>query len=122
VAAEQMEAAMSDVRKFHFEQLNRKPPPAMGEKWEIDEGVYGHFLESFGPPLGWTGPEGHSESFYSSEFESDDVTTKYTREGDRYFCEFAEYPGGQQAMVDEMQEQSDRLLGKPGTPDYVFNR
>jgi hypothetical protein len=118
----QQEMMMTDVRKFHFEQVNRKPPPAVGEKWEIDKAEYWYALESFCPPLGWTGPEGHSESFYSREFRDDVITKKFTREGDRYFCEFAEYPGGQQAMVDEMQERSYQLLGKPGTPEYVFNQ
>src|SRR4051794_15950447 len=109
---------MSDVRKFHFQQLNRAQPP-IGERWEINEDVYCEFLDMFCPPLRWTQtPTG--ASFYNPEFDSDDVTTKYTKEGDRFFCEFAEYPGGMDGMLDETQEWSDRLLSKPGTPGYVF--
>src|SRR5271156_902817 len=39
------------------------------------------------PPLAWQGG-----SFYMSEFTFGDITAKYTKEGDRYFCEFAHYP------------------------------
>jgi hypothetical protein len=55
---------MLDVRKFHFEQLNRNPQPPVGERWEINKGVYWYFLESFCPPLGWAEtPTGASFEF-----------------------------------------------------------
>jgi hypothetical protein len=61
-------------------------PPLTGVRWEIDKETYREFLEVL-PPLA------HSDdSFYRSEFTFSDVTTKYTKDGDRYYCEFARYP------------------------------
>jgi hypothetical protein len=61
-------------------------PSLIGARWQIDERIFNEFLELL-PPLGWNG-----SSFYMSEFCFSDITTKYTREGDRYFCEFARRP------------------------------
>ena len=58
----------------------------IGRRWEIDAAIYEEFLDML-PPLGWRG-----DSFYMSEFTSGDITNKFTREGDRYFCEVATYP------------------------------
>lgn len=57
----------------------------LGKRWEIDKETYWEFLEVL-PPLA------HRDgSFYLSEFMFDNITTKYTKEGDRYYCEFARY-------------------------------
>lgn len=61
-------------------------PSLIGARWQIDERIYHEFLEML-PPMGWSGG-----TFYMCEFTFSDITTKYTREGDRYFCEFAHYP------------------------------
>jgi hypothetical protein len=39
------------------------------------------------PPLAY-----RDGSFYLSEFTFHDITTKYTKEGDKYYCEFAHWP------------------------------
>lgn len=96
-----------EIRKTHFERLNgyrnsqeyadyatrigaEAPqgdlPSLIGNRWEIDEETYMEFLEML-PPLGWKGG-----TFYMSEFSFDDITAKYSKDGDRYFCEFARYP------------------------------
>jgi hypothetical protein len=78
-------------------------PSLLGERWEIDEETYQEFLEVL-PPLAHQGG-----SFYLSEFTFGNITTKYTREGDRYYCEFATY-----------QPQSERPAETPwGHPDSV---
>lgn len=59
----------------------------VGHRWEITEEIYDEFLDML-PPLGWQGG-----AFYMREFTFDDITTKYSREGGRYFCEFARYLG-----------------------------
>ena len=58
----------------------------IGRRWEIDAAIYDEFLEML-PPLGWRG-----DTFYMSEFTFGDITSKFSREGDRYFCEVATYP------------------------------
>ena len=58
----------------------------IGDRWEIDEEIYMDFLEML-PPLGWQGGV-----FYMCEFSFDDITAKFTKEGDRFYCEFARYP------------------------------
>jgi len=96
-----------EIRKHHFERLNsyrnsaeyaayaRKigdevpdgPLPAfVGNRWEIDKAVHDEFLNVL-PPLDRKG-----DTFFMSEFCFDDITTKYSKEGDRYYCEFARYP------------------------------
>lgn len=91
-----------DLRKRHFERLKSYGhsreyaeytgapaeglPSLIGDRWEIDEETYRQFLEVL-PPLSWRG-----DTFYLSEFTFGDITTKYTREGDRYYCEFARWP------------------------------
>lgn len=61
-------------------------PSLLGKRWEIDEDIFMEFLEVL-PPLGFNG-----RSFYLSEFEFGDITTKYTREGGKYYCECARWP------------------------------
>ena len=96
-----------DIRRNHFARLNAYAnsaeyaeyarsigaevppgdlPPLIGNRWEIDREIYNEFLEML-PPLGWRGG-----AFYMSEFSFDDITAKFSREGDKYYCEFARYP------------------------------
>ncbi len=74
------------AQRIGTEAPQGKLPHLLGNRWEIDSEIYHHFLEIL-PPLGWRGG-----SFYLSEFSFGDVTTKYTREGDKYYCEFARFP------------------------------
>src|SRR5271163_4930279 len=60
-------------------------PSLIGKRWEIDCEIYEEFLGML-PPMGW-----RNGSFFMCEFSFGDVTAKYTREGDKYFCEFARY-------------------------------
>lgn len=66
-------------------------PSLLGERWEIDEAIYDEFLNML-PPLGWRG-----DVFYVSEFTFDDITVKFSKEGDQYFAEHARYPARQTA-------------------------
>ncbi len=61
-------------------------PSLIGDRWEIDRDLYEEFLEML-PPLGWKGG-----TFFMSEFSFGDITSKFTKEGDRYYCEHAHYP------------------------------
>lgn len=95
-----------ELRTRHYERLNdyrnsleyqQSPccfdkregdfPSLLGARWEIDRDIYEDFLEML-PPLGWRGGV-----FYMREFSFDDITTKFSKEGDRYYCEFARFPG-----------------------------
>lgn len=67
------------------------------------------------PPLAY-----NNGSFYLSEFTFGDITTKYTKEGDRYYCEFARYPERKQEPTqwaiyigsrELAKEMNDPLLG-----------
>jgi len=96
----------TETRKHHFERLNSyrnsveyaeyareigadvpqgQLPSLLGDRWEIDDEIYHEFLEML-PPLGW-----RNGSFFMSEFSFGDITAKFTREGDKYFCEFARW-------------------------------
>jgi hypothetical protein len=73
----------------HYERLNVYPnTPTIGDKWEIDEETWWYFFEIL-PPYGYRGIPG-GEEFYMSEFYTGNITTKYSRIGDRYYCEWAE--------------------------------
>ncbi len=61
-------------------------PSLIGNRWEINEEIFWYFLEIL-PPLSYK-----NGCFYMSEFCFDDITTKYTQEGDKYYCEFARLP------------------------------
>lgn len=61
-------------------------PSLIGNRWQIDADIYHEFLEVL-QPMGWK-----DGTFYIREFSFGDITAKFTREGDRYFCEFARYP------------------------------
>ena len=93
-----------DIVAEHYRQLNAyKDDPAysmdagyeeraaffagtVGRKWEINEAIYDEALDML-PPLAWRG-----DSFYFAEFLFDDITHRFSREGDRYFCEVAYFP------------------------------
>ena len=60
----------------------------LGKRWEITKELYWYFLEIL-PPVRWTGVNSSRESFYMSERLSGNITSKYSREGDRYFHERA---------------------------------
>ena len=68
-------------------------PSLIGDRWEIDNETYREFLEVL-PPLAVRG-----NSFYLSEFTCGDITTKYTHEGDRYYCEFARVPAQRERVA-----------------------
>lgn len=108
------------LRQHHFERLNAyrhsteyadyarsigSSPPAgdlpslIGNRWEIDKAIYDEFLEML-PPLGWRGG-----TFYMREFTFDDITTKFTKEGEKYYCEFARWP---ERVVRVSGEQGER--------------
>lgn len=59
-------------------------PTLIGARWAIDERIYNEFLNIL-PPLNWRGG-----SFLMREFTFGSITAKYTKEGDRYFCEFVD--------------------------------
>jgi hypothetical protein len=102
-----------ELRKNHFARLNSyqhsaefaeyakavgdeipqgNPPSLIGNRWEIDADIYMEFLEVL-PPMGWRGG-----SFYLSEFSFGDITAKFTKEGDKYYCEYARYPQRQRSQ------------------------
>jgi len=62
-------------------------PSLLGVRWRIDERIYNEFLEIL-PPMRWRGG-----SFLICEFVFGSITTKYTREGDSYWCEFFDAKG-----------------------------
>ena len=68
-------------------------PSILGNKWEINEEIYHEFLGML-PPMGW-----RNGAFYMCEFSFDDITTKFTKAGDRYSCEFARFPERKQTPV-----------------------
>jgi hypothetical protein len=95
-----------EIRKRHYKRLNdyrdsveyqassccyQKPTAPLktliGDRWEIDEEIYDDFLNML-PPMGWRGG-----AFYMSEFTFDDITAKFSKEGGKYWCEFARFPG-----------------------------
>ena len=84
-------------------------PSLIGDRWEIDEETYREFLEVL-PPLAYRG-----NSFYLSEFSFGDITTKYTREGNSYYCEFARWPERRWAIHYQdrefAREHGDPVLG-----------
>lgn len=117
---------MTDIRTRHFERLNSYRnsaeyaqyareigadvpqgdlPSLIGNRWEIDEQTYREFLEML-PPLGW-----RSGSFYLSEFTFGDITTKYTKDRDKYYCEFARFP--------ERKPPAETPWGHPDTIEQI---
>jgi hypothetical protein len=79
------------ARSIGAEVPHGELPSLLGNRWEIDKAVYDEFLGML-PPLGWKGG-----SFFMSEFSFDDITAKFSKDGDRYYCEFARYPARDQA-------------------------
>lgn len=68
-------------------------PSLIGNRWEIDGDTYHEFLGML-PPL-----EQRGDSFYLSEFTFNDITTKYTKDGDKYYCEFARFPAREESRT-----------------------
>jgi hypothetical protein len=96
-----------ELRKNHFARLNNyrhsaeyaeyakligAPVPEgdlpclLGHRWEIDKEIYDEFLGML-PPVNW-----RRGAFFLSEFTFDDITTRYSMDGDKYYCEFARFP------------------------------
>lgn len=73
-------------RRKHFTMLNSLLK-RVGLKWEINRDLYLEFLGIL-PPLDYR----NDGSFYMREFCSGRMTTRYTIENGRYYCEFANYP------------------------------
>jgi|GEM_PF-2982443 len=73
------------------------PPSLVGNRWRIDEEIDNEFPNVL-PPLGWKGGSSHM-----SEFSFGDIITRYTKEGDEYYCEFARYPSRQQARTSPVE-------------------
>ena len=103
-----------EIRKHHFDRLNSyrnsaeyaeyaktigaDVPPGdlpnlIGNRWEIDSAIYDEFLGVL-PPLAYRG-----NAFFMSEFSFGDITTKFSRDGDKYYCEFVHWPERKQAPV-----------------------
>jgi hypothetical protein len=61
-------------------------PSLLGQRWEITAELYDEFLNML-PPMGWRGGV-----FFMCEYTFDDITSRFSREGERYFCEHAPYP------------------------------
>ena len=74
-----------------YEKLTGELKTLLGDRWEIDEEIYDDFLNML-PPLGWRGG-----AFYMCEFCFDNITTKFSKEGGKFYCEFARYPAGRAA-------------------------
>ncbi len=85
-------------------------PSLIGRRWEIDEETYWEVLEVL-PPLGHRGG-----SFYLSEFTFGDITTKYTKESDRYYCEFVHYPERKQAQAVQTPWGASGAVGRRERP------
>lgn len=95
-----------DVRTEHFRRLNdyqgtveyaefrrsigEPAAPAtrrlVGQRWEINVAIYDEFLNMM-PPLLWRGG-----TFYTPEALLEGIHAKFSREADRYFCEYARLP------------------------------
>jgi len=61
-------------------------PSLIGKRWEVTGEIYDEFLDML-PPVAFDGSR-----FYMSEESFDGYRAKFSREGDRYYCEFARYP------------------------------
>ncbi len=104
-----------EMRKRHYERLNSyrhsaeyaqyanligaeaprgELPSLLGIRWEIDSEIYHEFLDML-PPLGWRG-----NTFFMSEFCFDDITTKFSKDGNKFYCEFARYPERKKPTVE----------------------
>jgi hypothetical protein len=105
----------TEIRKHHFERLNNYRHSAeyaeyakdigdevpqgdltclIGDRWEIDEATYDEFHGML-PPLAYRG-----NAFFMSEFCFGNITTKYSKVGDDYYCEFARYPERAKPVVE----------------------
>lgn len=99
-----------ELRKHHYERLNdyrnsieyaeyaksighdnipETTRSLIGDRWEISEEIYDDFLNML-PPMGW-----RNGAFYMREFCFDNITSKFTQEGDKFYCEFARFGKGE---------------------------
>jgi hypothetical protein len=122
-----------ELRKNHFARLNSyrhsaeyaeyakaigAPVPEgdlpclLGHRWEIDKEIYHEFLEML-PPVNWK-----RGAFFMSEFSFDDITTRYSSDGDTYWCEFARYPERAKPVMDTPWGPSQ--TSKEYAPGIVF--
>jgi hypothetical protein len=62
-------------------------PSLLGNRWEINKEIFDEFLNML-PPLQWRRYTG-GESFFMCELTFDNIGTKFTREGNKYYCEHA---------------------------------
>jgi len=62
---------------FAFKDTKRS---IIGDKWEITEEIYDDFLNML-PPLNYK-----DNSFYMREYCFDNITTRFSKSGDKYFC------------------------------------
>lgn len=67
-----------------YESWSEHTRVLIGKRWEINEQIYNEFLNML-PPVDW-----RVGSFKMREFCFGSITTKYTREGDRFYCEFVD--------------------------------
>lgn len=103
-----MDKIEAAITKNHYERLNNyrstsefaeyakaigydapagELPSLLGQRWEINEEIFDEFLNML-PPMQWRRYSG-GESFFMCELCFDNITSKFTREGSQYFCEFA---------------------------------
>ena len=92
----------------YAKEIGATPPPGnlpslIGDRWEIDRAIYEEFLEML-PPLGWKGG-----TFFMREFSFGDITAKFTKDGDRYFCEFAHFP---ERHADRVRAEGEQRRGR----------
>ena len=69
----------------YYEKAVRAYENRIGQKVEIDEELYWYFLEIL-PPI--YAPKG----FYMREMSIENITTLFTCEDGRYFCQYARLP------------------------------
>lgn len=92
------------TERNHYAMLNQDHKQ-IGQRWEINAKIYQTFLEIL-PPLGL-----RHDRFYMREFVRGRMTTKYSRQGNRYFCEFVLWQGQDRIpdeITDEMLEETSQ--------------
>ncbi len=67
-------------------------PSLFGNRWEINEAIYWDFMEML-PPVYCKG------GFYMIELTFDNITNKFTKEGEKYYCEFARIPSRKELVA-----------------------
>ena len=109
---ERMVMTPDEIRKNHFEHLNSYRhsaeyaeyasavgaevpagdlPCLIGNRWEINKEIYDEF------PGDAAAGKLEARGVLYGEFTFDDITTRYSSDGDSYNCEFARYPERRQS-------------------------